>query len=63
MNRILVALSLVALSAPTFAVETSAPFEQTQFDRILPDHGAGSGSSRVEGMVWADDYTFDAPAQ
>ena len=63
MKRILVALSLVTLAAPVFAYEVSAPFEQTQFDRILPDSGASSGSSNVEGTIWAGDYNFVAPAQ
>ena len=63
MKRILVAVSLVALSAPVFAYETSAPFEQTQFDRILPDSSASSGSTNVQGTIWANDYNFVAPAQ
>jgi hypothetical protein len=64
MKHVLVALSLVALSAPVFAAEVSAPFEQTQFDRVVPDNGSATGgSTKAEGNVWADDYNFVSPAQ
>jgi hypothetical protein len=67
MKRILVALSLAALVAPAFAVEISAPYEQTQVDRQLPNipdrsDRASSGSTQAEGNVWANDYNFIAPA-
>lgn len=66
MKRIIVALSLAALAAPVFAAEVSAPFEQTQLDRVLPgvqDNANASGGSTKEGNIWADDYNFIAPAQ
>jgi len=67
MKHILVALSFAALAAPVFAAETSAPYEQTQFDRGVSNtqdqaDRASAGSSK-QGSVWADDYTFIAPAQ
>jgi hypothetical protein len=64
MKRILVALSLAVLVAPAFAVETSAPYEQTQVDRQLPNlpERANSASTRTESNVWANDYNFIAPA-
>jgi hypothetical protein len=68
MKRILVALSLVVLAAPAFAVEISAPYEQSQVDRQLPSlqersERAAPASTRTEGNVWANDYTVVAPAQ
>jgi hypothetical protein len=66
MKRILVAVSFAVLAAPAFAVETSAPYDQSQIDRALPtfqDSRASSGSTRTEGHVWANDYNFIAPAQ
>jgi hypothetical protein len=64
MKRILVALSLAVLAAPAFAAEISAPYEQAQVDRILPNlpERASSGSTRTEGNAWANDYNFIAPA-
>jgi hypothetical protein len=37
MKRIIAAAVLAALTVPAFAFETGAPFEQTQFDRQLPN--------------------------
>jgi hypothetical protein len=68
MKRILVALSLTVLAAPAFAVDISAPYEQSQIDRTLPNvkhrsERATSASTKTEGKVWASDYNFIAPAQ
>jgi hypothetical protein len=62
MKRILVALSFAALAAPVFAVETTAPYEQSQVDRALPKLQERSTSTRTESNVWANDYNFIAPA-
>ena len=63
MKRILVAVSLAALVAPAFAAEISAPYEQTQVDRQLPNlPQRSSTSTQTEGNVWANDYNFIAPA-
>ena len=62
MKRILVALSLAALVAPAFAVEISAPYEETQADRQLPNVPQRS-STQTQGNVWANDYNFIAPPQ
>lgn len=37
MKRLILAVSVAALSAPAFAIEIGAPFEQTQLDRQLPN--------------------------
>jgi hypothetical protein len=68
MKRILVAVSFAALAAPVFAVEVSAPFEQTQFDRGLSTSQeqtgrASAGSTKADASIWADDYNFIAPAK
>jgi len=67
MKRIIAAVSFAVFAAPVFAAEVSAPFEQTQFDRGLPTYpernDASSGSTNVEGSVWADDHNFIAPAK
>jgi hypothetical protein len=66
MKRILVAVSLAVLAAPAFAVEISAPYEQSQVDRLVPnlqERSASSGSTRTDGNVWTDDHNFIAPAQ
>ena len=63
MKRILVALSLAALAAPVFAAEISAPYEQSQVDRVLPNLQERSTSTKTEASVWANDYNFIAPAQ
>jgi hypothetical protein len=68
MKRILAALSLAVLAAPVFAVEVSAPYEQAQVDRILPNvttksDRANSGSTQKEGSnPWANDWNFIAPS-
>jgi hypothetical protein len=68
MKRTLVALSFAVLAVPAFAVETSAPYEQTQVDRVLPNvtqkgDRASSGSSQKEGSnPWASDWNFIAPS-
>jgi hypothetical protein len=65
MKRILVALSLAALVAPAFAVEISAPYEETQADRQLPNvpqRSSASTQTQTQGNVWANDYNFIAPA-
>jgi hypothetical protein len=65
MNRTLLAVSLALLAAPAVALEASAPYEQTQIDRQLPnlDGQASSGSTRAQAGIWADDHNFIAPAQ
>ena len=65
MKRILLAASFAVLAAPVYAVEVSAPFEQTQFDRGLQNVGqnASTGASIAKDSIWADDYNFVAPAQ
>jgi hypothetical protein len=67
MKRLLVALSLAVLAAPVFAVEVSAPYEQAQVDRALPNIQTGSarastGSTQTEANPWANDWNFIAPA-
>jgi opacity protein-like surface antigen len=68
MKRILVAVSLAALAVPAFAAEVSAPYEQAQIDRQLPDVQRSerasdkSTSAKTQGNVWANDYNFIAPA-
>jgi hypothetical protein len=67
MKRIIVAVSFAALAAPVFATEISAPFEQTEFDRGLPNvqerAGQASAGATLNSGVWAQDYNFIAPAQ
>jgi hypothetical protein len=68
MKRIIAAVSFAVLAVPAFAVEVSAPFEQTQLDRAVPnvqeraDH-ASSGSTSAKENIWANDYSFTAPAK
>ena len=68
MKRTLVALSLAVLAAPVFAVEVSAPYEQAQVDRVLPNvtqksDRASTGSTQKEGNnPWANDWNFIAPS-
>jgi hypothetical protein len=65
MKRTLVALSFAVLAIPAFAVETSAPYEQSQVDRVLPQTSerASSGSTQKEGSnPWANDWNFIAPS-
>jgi len=64
MKRILVALSLAVLAVPAFAVEKSAPYDQVEIDRHLPNvPERSSASTKTEANVWANDYNFIAPAQ
>ena len=68
MKRILVALSFAVLAVPALAVETSAPYEQNQVDRVLPNvtqksERASTGSTQKEGSnPWANDWNFIAPS-
>ncbi|OGA71265.1 MAG: hypothetical protein A3G81_30770 [Betaproteobacteria bacterium RIFCSPLOWO2_12_FULL_65_14] len=67
MKRIIAAVSLAVLAAPVFAAEVSAPFEQSQLDRVLPNVEVRAGDASVGATgktdVWAQDYNFIAPAQ
>jgi len=68
MKRTIAAVAFALLAAPVFAAEVSAPFEQTQLDRTLPnlqEQGAraSAGSTAADSRVWANDYNFIAPAQ
>jgi hypothetical protein len=65
MKRTLLAVSFAVLAAPVYALEVSAPFEQTQFDRGLQnvEQSASTGASSTKESIWADDYNFIAPAQ
>src|SRR6266850_76478 len=66
MKRILVAASFAVLAIPAFAAEVSAPYEETQVDRALPNvqvNGERSKKSNsTESNPWANDYNFIAPA-
>jgi len=68
MKRIITAVSFAVLAAPVFAADVSAPFEQNEFDRNLPnvqERAAGDASvgATLNSDVWAHDYNFIAPAQ
>ncbi|HEY1287515.1 MAG TPA: hypothetical protein VGF58_04260 [Burkholderiales bacterium] len=71
MKRILAAVSFAVLAIPAFAVEVSAPYEDTQNDRVLPniqtrgerDSKPASMQSKSQSNPWANDYNFIAPAQ
>lgn len=65
MKRILAAVSLVVLSASAVAAESSAPYEQTQFDRGVynVEQNASAGNTGSESRVWENDHNFIAPAQ
>ncbi len=67
MKRIIAAVSFAVLAAPVFAAEVSAPFEQNQLDRVLPNVAARADDASVGSTgsadVWAQDYHFIAPAQ
>jgi hypothetical protein len=67
MKRIIAAVSFAVLAAPVFAAEVSAPFEQDQLDRVLPNietrAGDASTGSTAKTDPWAQDYNFIAPAQ
>ena len=68
MKRILAAVSFAVLATPAFAVQVSAPYEDTQNDRVLPNvqiKGERSNSAKsnsTEANPWANDYNFIAPA-
>ena len=79
MKRIIAAVSLAVLAAPVFAAEVSAPFEQNQLDRMLPEmegqpvryamstdgviSDRSIASDRDSNGVWANDHNFVAPPQ
>jgi hypothetical protein len=67
MKRIIAAVSFALLAAPVFAAEVSAPFEQNQLDRVLPNIEARASNASVGATgktdVWAQDHNFIAPAQ
>jgi hypothetical protein len=79
MKRIIAAVSFAALVVPafSFAADTSAPYEKTQFDRMLPNieraapaeqASASSGPSSAADAnlatgVWAHDHNFISPAE
>ena len=74
MKRIIAAVSFAILAAPAFAAESGAPYDQNLVDRALPNvqnpvvEETTGGSSAAPGSiwatgVWAEDYSFIAPAQ
>jgi hypothetical protein len=69
MKRLIAAVSFAVLAAPVLAAEVSAPFEQTQFDRVLPNvqernaERASAGATGAAENVWANDHNFIAPPQ
>lgn len=79
MKRIIAAVSFAVLAVPAFAfaADASAPYEKTQFDRMLPNIGnavsaeqadASAGpSSAASGSlatgVWSQDHNFISPAE
>jgi hypothetical protein len=79
MKRIIAAAASAALAIPAFAfaADASAPYEQNEINRALPDvHNAvvagqpspsagptSSGSSGWATGVWANDNSFIAPAK
>jgi predicted membrane chloride channel (bestrophin family) len=73
MKRILAAVSFAVLATPAFAAQISAPYEDTQNDRALPnvqttgERGTTSRSNEgksnsSEANPWKNDYNFIAPA-
>ena len=66
MKRILAAVSFAVLAIPAFAADVSAPYEETQADRALPnvqvDGERSKKSNSTESNPWANDYNFIAPA-
>lgn len=76
MKRIIAAVAFAVLAAPVVAAEVTAPYDQLQVDRQLPDvrdpvvserASAGAsvvttGSDRASGP-WANDHNFIAPPQ
>lgn len=74
MKRLIAAVSFAALSAPVFAVEVGAPYDQNLVDRALPnvqnpvvEEASGGATLAPSSLwatgVWADDHSFIAPAQ
>ena len=67
MKRILAAVSFAVLAVPAFAVQVSAPYEDTQNDRVLANIQTrgerDSKASNTQSNSWANDYNFIAPAQ
>lgn len=65
MKRILAAVSFAVLAIPAFAAQVSAPYEDTQNDRALPNiqtRGDRDSKSNTQSNPWANDYNFIAPA-
>ena len=66
MKRILAAVSFAVLAVPAFAADVSAPYEDTQNNRALPNVQANGERSKKsdskETNPWANDYNFIAPA-
>jgi len=66
MKRILAAVSFAVLVTPAFAAQVSAPYEDTQNDRALPNVQTtgerSKASNSKETSPWANDYNFIAPA-
>lgn len=61
MKRLIAAVSFAVLSAPVFAVEVGAPYDQNLVDRALPNVQNPVVQEATD--VWANDYSFIAPAQ
>ena len=66
MKRILAAVSFAVLATPAFAVQVSAPYEDTQNDRALPNVQTTGERSKApsskDSNPWANDYNFIAPS-
>lgn len=64
MKRLLVAVSLAVLSVPAFAftIDPSAPYEQTQIDRLLPNVPERAIQTETQTNPFANDHNFIAPA-
>jgi len=62
MKRILAAVSFAILATPAFAVQISAPYEDTQNDRALPNVQTTGERGTSEANPWKNDYNFIAPA-
>lgn len=62
MKRLLVAVSLAALAVPAFAVEISAPYEQSQVDRLLPNLPERAIQTETQTNPFANDQNFISPA-
>lgn len=64
MKRILVAVSLAVLAVPAFAVniDASAPYEQSQIDRLLPNLPERAIQTETQTNPFATDHNFITPA-